>query len=146
MLTLLFVISFRRLELFKALFFAMIILTRRLELQKETRQAAVSRFWLRAWTDNKPLNFAAPTSDRRDMPLYPRVCSARSFQNVPRNAILNLQEQLSQHDRCKLLDQWHLKYAVSWSQLTNRLPHGVFKTPFTISLTACSSLNFPNIF
>ena len=36
---------------------------------------------------------------------------AQSFQNFSRKAILKLQDQLSQHDRCKNLNQRHLRYA-----------------------------------
>ena len=36
---------------------------------------------------------------------------AQSFQNFSRKAILKLQDQLSQHDRCKKLNQRHLRYA-----------------------------------
>ena len=133
--------SFRRLELFKAVFFAMIILLRRFKLNKETRQAVISRVW-RTGTEATQLNFAAPTSDRRDMSFLPSLKLSSILPEFTKQSDPKLQEQLSQHDRCKILDQWHLKYVVSWSQLPNRLPHGVFKTPFTVSLTTCSSLNF----
>ena len=36
---------------------------------------------------------------------------AQSSQNFSRKAILRLQDQLSQHDRCKNLNQRHLRYA-----------------------------------
>ena len=36
---------------------------------------------------------------------------AQSFHNFSRKAILKLQDQLSQHDRCKNLNQRHLRYA-----------------------------------
>ena len=133
--------SFRRLELFKALFFAMIILFRRFKLNKETRQAAISRVW-RTGTDAKQLNFAAPTSDRQEMSFLPSLklssilpeFTEKRDPEVARAAFSTWSVQNSRPG--------HLKYAVSWSQLPNRLPHGVFKTPFTVSLRTCSSLNF----
>ena len=45
------------------------------------------------------------------MYLCPFRMRAQSFQNFSRKAILKLQDQLSQHDRCKNLNQRHLRYA-----------------------------------
>ena len=42
---------------------------------------------------------------------YPRRVRAQSFQNFSRKATLKLQDQLSRHHRCKILDQRHLRYA-----------------------------------
>ena len=42
---------------------------------------------------------------------YPRRVRAQSFQNFSRKVTLKLQDQLSRHHRCKILDQRHLRYA-----------------------------------
>ena len=96
----------------------MSIWPRRLELKKETRQAAISR--RRVIQSNLSCNWRQtilfltseiPARDRLDM--YPCLIRmrAQSFQNFSRKAILKLQDQLSQHDRCKNLNQRHLSYA-----------------------------------
>ena len=42
---------------------------------------------------------------------YLRRVRAQSFQNFSRKATLKLQDQLSRHHRCKILEQRHLRYA-----------------------------------
>ena len=44
---------------------------------------------------------------------------AQSFHNFSRKAILKLQDQLSQHEWCKKLNQRHLRYA-RWFKSTNQ--------------------------
>ena len=56
---------------------------------------------------------------------YLRQVRAQSFQNFSRKATLKLQDQLSRHHRCKILDQRHLRYACR-SKSTNQRQ---FKTP-----------------
>ena len=46
---------------------------------------------------------------------------AQSFQNFSRKAILKLQDQLSQHDRCKNLNQRHLRYARRFKSTNQRI-------------------------
>ena len=46
---------------------------------------------------------------------------AQSFQNFSRKAILKLQDQLSQHDRCKNLNQRHLSYARRFKSTNQRI-------------------------
>ena len=52
---------------------------------------------------------------------YPIRMRAQSFQNFSRKAILKLQDQLSQHDRCKNLDQRHLRYARGFKSTNQRI-------------------------
>ena len=57
---------------------------------------------------------------------YLRRVRAQSFQNFSRKATLKLQDQLSRHHRCKILDQWHLRYACrskSTNQRVSSKPH-----------------------
>ena len=57
---------------------------------------------------------------------YLRRVRAQPFQNFSRKATLKLQDQLSRHHRCKILDQWHLKYACrskSTNQRVSSKPH-----------------------
>ena len=46
---------------------------------------------------------------------------AQSFQIFSRKAILKLQDQLSQHDRCKNLNQRHLRYARRFKSTNQRI-------------------------
>ena len=46
---------------------------------------------------------------------------AQSFHNFSRKAILKLQDQLSQHDRCKKLNQRHLSYARRFKSPNQRI-------------------------
>ena len=46
---------------------------------------------------------------------------AQSFQNFSRKAILKLQDHLSQHDRCKSLNQRHLRYACRFKSTNQRI-------------------------
>ena len=57
-------------------------------------------------------------STRCRSPYLSRV-RAQSFQNFTRKATLKLQDQLSRHHRCKILDQKHLRYACQ-SKSTNQ--------------------------
>ena len=91
---------------------------RRLELKKETRQAAISRRRVTqsnlSWNWRQTINFLPwkiPAPDPLDMYPCPIRMRAQSFQNFSRKVILKLQDQLSQHDRCKNLNQRHLRYA-----------------------------------
>ena len=52
-----------------------------------------------------------PAPDPLDMSPCLRRVRARSFHNFSMKTILKMQDQLSQHDRCKILDQRHLRYA-----------------------------------
>ena len=52
---------------------------------------------------------------------YPIRMRAQSFQNFSRKAILKLQDQLSQHDRCKNLNQRHLRYARRFKSTNQRI-------------------------
>ena len=90
----------------------MSIWPRRLELKKETRQAAISR--RRVTQSNLSCNWRQtilfltskiPARDRLDM--YPCLIRMRalSFQNFSRKAILKLQDQLSQQRRFKCTNQ-----------------------------------------
>ena len=54
---------------------------------------------------------------------YLRRVRAQPFQNF---STLKLQDQLSRHHRCKILDQWHLRYACrskSTNQRVSSKPH-----------------------
>ena len=46
---------------------------------------------------------------------------AQSFQNFSRKAILKVRDQLSQHDRCKNLNQRHLRYARRFKSTNQRI-------------------------
>ena len=46
---------------------------------------------------------------------------AQSFQNFVREAILKFQDQISQNDRCKNLDQKHLRYARGFKSTNQRI-------------------------
>ena len=50
-----------------------------------------------------------------------RRVRAQFFQNFSRKAILKLQDQLSRHDRCKILDQRHLKYVRRSKSINQRM-------------------------
>ena len=101
---------------------------RRLEPKKETRQAAISR---RRVTQSKlrwnwrqtiqVLTSKIPAPDPLDMSPCPIRMRAQSFQNFSRKAILKLQDQLSQHDRCKKLNQRHLRYARRFKSTNQRI-------------------------
>ena len=52
---------------------------------------------------------------------YPIRMRAQSFQNFSTKAILKLQDQLSQHDRCKNLNQRHLRYARGFKSTNQRI-------------------------
>ena len=57
---------------------------------------------------------------------YPRRLRAQSFQNFSRKATLKLQDQLSRHHRCKILEQRHLRCACrskSTNQCVSSKPH-----------------------
>ena len=55
--------------------------------------------------------------------MYPCPIRMRtqSFQNFSRKAILKLQDQLSQHDRCKNLNQRHLRYVRQFKSNNQRI-------------------------
>ena len=46
---------------------------------------------------------------------------AQSFQNFSTKAILKLQDQLSQYDRCKSLNQRHLRYVRRFKSINQRI-------------------------
>ena len=46
---------------------------------------------------------------------------AQSFHNFSRKAILKLEDQLSQHDRCKKLNQRHFRYARLFKSTNQRI-------------------------
>ena len=57
---------------------------------------------------------------------YLRRVRAQSFQNFSRKATLKLQDQLSRHHRCKILEQRHLRCACrskSTNQCVSSKPH-----------------------
>ena len=101
-----------------------------LELKKETRprQEAISRQRVTqsnlSWNWRQTILYLTsekPAPDRLDM--YPCAIRmrAQSFQNFSRKAILKLQDQLSQHDRCKNLNQRHLRYARRFKSTNQRI-------------------------
>ena len=61
------------------------------------------------------------TPDPLDMYPCPIQMRAHSFQNFVRKAILKLQDQLSQHDWCKNLNQRHLRYARRFKSTNQRI-------------------------
>ena len=58
---------------------------------------------------------------RSPPPACPIQMRAQSLQNFSRKAILKLQDQLSQHDRCKSLNQRHLMYACRFKSTNQRI-------------------------
>ena len=77
---------------------------------------------------NPPINVSRPLAVQSHNPAPHRdVClvvirmRAQSFQNFSRKAILKLQDQLSQHDRCKKLNQRHLSYARRFKSINQRI-------------------------
>ena len=106
----------------------MSIWPRRLELWKETRQAAISCPRVTqsnlSWNWRQTILFLTseiPARDRLDMYPCPIRMRAQSFQNFSRKAILKLQDQLSQHDRCKNLNQRHLRCARRFKSTNQRI-------------------------
>ena len=55
--------------------------------------------------------------------MSPRLIRVRAqlFQNFSRKAIMKLEDQLSRHDRCKILDQGHLRYARRSKSINQRI-------------------------
>ena len=62
-----------------------------------------------------------PVTDPPDMYPCPIRMRAQSFPNFSRKAILKLQDQLSQHDRCKNLNQRHLRYVRQFKSNNQRI-------------------------
>ena len=56
-----------------------------------------------------------------DMYPCPIRMRAQSFQNFVREGILKFQDQISQNDRCKNLDQRHLRYARGFKSTNHRI-------------------------
>ena len=89
------------------------------------RQAAISCrhvTWSNlSWNWHQTVKFLTSkvlAPDPLDMSLCLRQVRSQSLQNFSRKAILKLQDQLSQHDQCKILNQRHLR-CVHQSKFTN---------------------------